>query len=380
MKILNINPYPPNHLGGSEIFCKNLSYKLNEKNIQSDILTSDYFKVGKKSEVLDSKINVYYKKHYYNLWGKNPIVNIYSYLKKVIPKYDIIHAHSYIFFTTLQCALLHRFKKFPFVLHIHGGVSTPPSQSSSIAEMIQVNFKNLIFDNVIGRYTIKSADAIISVSNKDLKLVKDKYKLKNKKTYYIPNGIDIKRFKRKESLERKYVTFIGRLSYIKGIDVFIDFIKKLYEKDNNLEFQIIGSGPLLNLVKEAQRTLPIKHYSYYPYKRIEDIYNMSKLLILSSRFEGLPTSLLESLACETPVIANNVGGISEVLKSNVNGLLYSNILKNRAIEDTLALLNSSNKLQELGKKGKDLIQKEYSWEIITDKIVKVYEDLLKNTD
>jgi len=376
MKVLQINPYPPNHLGGSEIFCKNLAINLLSKNVDSTILTSDIFKAKKKTDTLESSIKVIYKYHLYNLWGKNPIVNIYSYLKKNYHKYDIIHAHSYIFFSSLQAAFLKRSRKFPLVLHIHGGISTPPSNSSSISEMIQLQFKNLIFDKVIGKYTIKASDAIISVSNKDLKLITAKYKLQDTKTYYIPNGIDINRFKVDNSSEKKYITFIGRLSYIKGIDIFINFIKKLYAKNDKLEFLIIGSGPLLNLVKDAQKNLPIKHYSYYPYDKIENIYNMSKLVILSSRFEGLPTSLLESLACETPVIANDVGGISEVLKNNENGLLYKNILNPEAINKTISLIADNKKLTNLGKNGKDLIHKDFSWDRITDKIVNVYKDVM----
>ena len=73
LKILQINPYPPEHLGGSELFSKNLAINLKiKKNINSDILTSDIFRRNIKTDFLNDSINIIYKKNLYNIWGKNP--------------------------------------------------------------------------------------------------------------------------------------------------------------------------------------------------------------------------------------------------------------------------------------------------------------------
>ncbi len=55
------------------------------------------------------------------------------------------------------------------------------------------------------------------------------------------------------------------------------------------------------------------YFSYFPYNKIEEIYKRSKIILVSSRFEDLPTCILENLACQTPVISTNIGGISEVI-------------------------------------------------------------------
>ena len=63
LKVLQINPYPPEHLGGSEVFCKNLAINLNrKKNIDSEILTSDVLKRNVKRDFLDGSIKIIYKK------------------------------------------------------------------------------------------------------------------------------------------------------------------------------------------------------------------------------------------------------------------------------------------------------------------------------
>jgi glycosyltransferase involved in cell wall biosynthesis len=381
MKVLHINPYPPEHLGGSELFARNLAINLAQKDdINCDILTSDIFHKGINSEILKNSVNVFYKSCYFNLWGKNPVVNIIDFLLKYQKKYDIIHAHSYIFFTSHQCALIKKFKNFRFILNIHGGVDTPHFKNMSLLEKTQLFFKNHFFDNILGKFTIKQANALISVSNKDLKLIRSRFKLSHsKKTYFVPNGIDINKYQREKAKQRKFITFIGRLSYIKGIDIFIEIIKDLYKKDKNLNFLIVGDGPLRNLVENAKKKLPIKHYESYPYTKISDIYNISKILLLTSRFEGLPTTILESLSCETPVIASDVGGVSEVISNGINGYLFDLSAKEKIYKVILDLVHNETYLKKLGENGRKIIEKSYSWNIISNKIERIYRDLMKNS-
>ena len=377
MKVLQVNPYPPDHLGGSEIFSKNLSINLKKKrNIDSEILTSDIFKRKIKNDLIEESVKVHYKRCYHNLWGKNPIVNMYSFMKKNYQKYDLIHAHSYIFFTSAQCALLRKIRKFPFVLHVHGGVQTPLFLSSNLIEYFQLLFKRSIFDKIIGKLVIKNSDSIISVSKNDLDFIRQNYDLSNKVYYHIPNAVDIEKFKRIDTINRKFITFIGRLSYIKGIDIFLKVIKELYKEDNTLKFLIIGNGPLKNLVEKAKKELPITYKEYFPYEKIEKVYNMSKLIMLTSRFEGVPTTILESLACETPVITSNVGGVSEIIKPKENGFLFKIDKIFQETDNMLKLISNEKTLNNFGKNGRNLIKKKFSWEKVTEDIEKVYRNML----
>lgn len=379
LKILQINPYPPEHLGGSEVFCKNLAINLKrKKNIDSEILTSDILKRNVKIDFLDGSIKVIYKKNYYRLWGMNPLVNIYSFLKKNFQNYDVIHVHSYLFLTSFQSALFRKIRKFPFILHIHGGIRTPQNLSSCLIEKLQLGFKNMFFDKSIGSFTIKTADALISVSKKDLDIIKKRYNIRHNNNYYIPNGVDTEIFQKKKENGKIYVTFIGRLSYIKGFDIYMNVIKELYKYDKDLNFLIIGKGPLKRLIKPAQKTLPILHSDFYPYEKMVDIYNHSKVVLITSRFEGVPTILLESLACETPVIASNVGGITEVLRNDENGLLIKDFNAKSAISQIIDVLHDQDKLSTFGRNGRNLVLKNFSWDVITDKIEMVYKNFIKS--
>lgn len=378
MKVLQINPYPPEHLGGSEIFCKNLSIHLKKfRNITSEILTSDIFNEGFNTRLLEGKIKVYYKKFFFNLWGKNPVVNIYPFLRKSYQNYDIIHVHSYIFFTSIQAAFLRKFRKFPLVLHIHGGIQTPPNVSSSKIEYLQLIGKSHFFDKLFGKYVIENSDTIISVSKKDLEILALKYDVSNIDKYHIPNAVDTNKFMKDDSCSREYITFIGRLSYIKGFDIFIKLIEELYIRDKDLKFLVVGEGPLYPLIEKIKKTIPITYYASVPYENIQEIYNISKLIMLTSRFEGVPTSILESLACETPVIASDVGGVSEILESNVNGILYDLTQCSEIVDNILNLTHDDDKLKKYGRQGRESIKLNHSWQKITQDIEKVYLKLIE---
>lgn len=374
MKVLHLHPYPPENLGGSEIFCKNLALNLSKfKNIQSDILTSDYFRNNIKKKKINKNLNVFYEKYYYNIWSKNPLVNIYSFLKNHYQRYDIIHAHSYIFFTSFQCALLRKFRKFPFLLHIHGGIQTNPYLSANFNEYFQLLMKKTLFDTFIGKFTIEKADSVISVSQKDLTFLEEKYKISKNKTNYVSNGVDINTFKFNPEIEKKYITFIGRLTHIKGFDIFIEIIKKIHKKNKNLKFLIVGDGPLRKLVELIKEEIPITFYPYYPYNLMSNIYNQTKLLILTSRFEGVPTTILESLSCETSVVSTNVGGISEIIQDGVNGILLNNQKNDENISRIMELIEDEEKLRIFGVKGRELIEKKFSWEYVTNQILNIYK-------
>jgi glycosyltransferase involved in cell wall biosynthesis len=380
MKILRVTPLPPEYIAGLSLYCKNLSINLAiRKNVKSDIITPDLLNRNKKIDYIHPLVKIIYKKKIFFI-EKNllyPVVNIANYINKHYRDYDIIHVHGYHFFTTTQCALLKKIHDFPFLLHIHGGIQTPYNPVSNTSENIQLIIKTKIFDNIVGKFHIKSADKLISVADKDLAIIRKKYNINNNKSCHIPDGVDIEKFKRNKKIERKYITLMAtRLTYIKGVDIFINIVKELYRKNKNLKFLIIGDGPLKNLVLNAQKHLPIKFYTSFPYEKIEDIYNMTKLLMITSRTEGVPTPIYEGFACETPIISSDVGGISSVISPNVNGHLFDVTKYKSVISVILDLIKNDELLETYGKNGRKLIEENYSWKVITDKIYEIYKGML----
>ena len=92
--------------------------------------------------------------------------------------------------------------------------------------------------------------------------------------------------------------------------------------------------------------------------------------------EGLPTGILESLACGTPVISSFVGGIPEIIIDGKTGYKFPVGHVDRAVEICERLIKNEEKLEEMRKKGIDYVRKNHSWENVTKKIMEVYKSLL----
>jgi len=388
MKVLLISPSPPEYLGGLAHYTKFLALYLSDNNVQVDLLCSTLTKEGTKYEKLAKNFRVIKKKCYYfadndNVFRmKNPVFNILTYLLKYGKNYDIIHVHSYIYFSTIQTVFYKIFfgKKIPLVLHLHGILEDHVAQTTNKIEKLLFLFKKYFYDLTIGKIMFKKADAVFSVSREDLLISHDVFKvnLKNKhKAFYIPNAIDPNKFKRLNNRKRRFIGYINRLSSYSGIDLFLELIEKYNKSDKNQEFLIIGKGPYLPEVKKAMKNYPIVFYEKVPHDEMINFYNMCSIIIVISRSEGLSTVLLEALSCEVPGIASNVGGNPELIKDGITGYLFEKANVDQAI-NKLLYVKKNNEYDKLGKNGRKLVEDYYSWKKIVKQTIFVYKKLKKS--
>ena len=385
MKILIITPSPPEYLGGLALFSKDLSLNLEKLNIEVDMLTSTLSKKGPFIEKIGKNINVLKLKTYAFsdnnnfLRVKNPLFFIFKQLKKYANNYDLIHVHSYIYFSTIQTFVYKLIfnRKIPLILHLHGGVQTEEYKTSTTMEKVLLLLKKYVFDFLTGKFILKKANALISVSKEDILATNRVFKItRSKNNFYIPNVIDSNKFKKLDSIEKKYIGFVGRLTKIKGIDLFLKIVELINNKDKSQKFLIIGEGPYIYEVKKAVKKYPIKFIEKIPHDEIVKLYNECSIFMQTSRAEGLPTCVLEALSCEVPVVASNVGGTNEIVHNGKTGYLFENGNVNEAIE-AINNIKKNNLFYELGKKGRELIKKEFSWEVITGKIELIYKKVLR---
>lgn len=375
MKILHVSAFPPDHPYGLGIFLKTLTDNLKVHNIESEVLSTNLYKHKSTIEYING-IKVYKQKSIKTLWGINPITNVLKFLIKNYKRYDIIHAHSYIFFSSLQAAFFRRFCNLPLIIHLHGGVQTQNTKPENIDMRMKLLFKHTFFDNILGNICLNLADAIISVSKQDLELISKIFHVKrNNNTYYIPNAVDINHFIPKNT-NYNYISFIGRLTKIKGLDIFLKICSKLHEKNKELKFLIIGNGELRNEVFKYKKKLPIKFLSAVSHSDIPKYLNQTSILVNSSRFEGSSTTLLEAASVGIPIVASNVGGNSEIVNHDKNGYLFDNEDIETAVSSILKIYEN-NSFKKFGTTSRKIITKNYSWELITNQIIKVYNSLIE---
>jgi glycosyltransferase involved in cell wall biosynthesis len=116
----------------------------------------------------------------------------------------------------------------------------------------------------------------------------------------------------------------GTLEHRKGFDLLINAMSKIVKKINKIHLTILGDGPEKENLRKQIKSLNLSdHVTLEGYQKDPYLYlSKADLYVLSSRYEGLPNAMLESLACGTPVVAFNCpGGIDEIIINESQGVL-----------------------------------------------------------
>jgi glycosyltransferase involved in cell wall biosynthesis len=216
------------------------------------------------------------------------------------------------------------------------------------------------------------ADAVTAGS----KEAYDHYSKLGAKVSLIPNAIDINSLPSgSDARYEKQIIFAGRLSKEKGILTILDMAKNL-PKDVHLI--IIGSGPEESVVTESAKNTENVHFlGYQPKEKTIPLIRGSTLLIQPSIAEGISATLLEAMACKTPIIATSVGGNKELLIHNKTGILIEPGNSNELLKEIMNMLNDKDKREGISKSAYDEVQK-YDWSNVGQLYLNLYEKLLKS--
>ena len=370
------------HIGGIERVVNEQSKRLLQRNFEPMVVTNridtpkNYVVDGVNVECYESLNTGFRLGIPYSI----PTVTSFETFLKAVKSSEIVHAHGHPYLTSLIAAKLAKRYNKPFVL----------TQHNTFIEY------DSIFDNVerlndlaVGKETLKEADKIITVSNatKDYVL---SLGAKPEKIKVLHNGVDLVRFRpltgKREEMRRKLgipqnsivVLTVRRLVYKNGIDTLIEGANIAVRKNPKITFLVVGKGPDLNSVQMRIRQLGIENnFRLTGFVRDEDLpfyYNAADFFVLPSKSgEGLPLVALEAMACGLPVIATNVGGISEILMEDYGKLVPSNQpeLLAKAILEFSNIDFSSRKLEL-----RAIMEEKFSWDKNVETLIGIYEELI----
>lgn len=284
-----------------------------------------------RKDVVDN-ISIYYKRHlvlpgrmFFPFEGLFIYLAVKSLVKKLIKSNErmtIMHTHA-VLPSGLAGVLLAKKFKIPHICTIHGSDVN-----------IYPYFSKLSF--LLTKYALKRCAHIVAVSNKlKGKTLCIEEGLNN--ISVIHNGADSGQFfpipkeTAKERLgineNRKIILFIGNLNPVKGVNYLIEAFNLFLRdtRENNVVLFLIGDGEEREKLTFLARSLRIEEKVFIlgrkPHGEIPLWLNIADIFVLPSVSEGFPTIIPEALMCGVPVIASDVGGISEIIINGETGLL-----------------------------------------------------------
>ena len=275
-------------------------------------------------------------------------------IKEVKP--DIIHAHDMAasFFAALACG------KIPLVSHIH----------NNAYDSRGVSLKSILY-----RFAAKKAKHIIWVSQSSL----DGYafhKAFEAKSSVLYNIIDVGALKDKIALDPNTydydVVYLGRLTYPKNPQRLIEVIGKVVEKRPETKVAIIGTGDMeeevrqLALDKDLLNNVTFLGFQSNPAKILND----SKVMVMTSRWEGTPMCALESLAMGVPIVSTPTDGLKDLIQDGVNGFLSDD--DEQLAKKIVFLLNETEKQKEISRNAAEMSIRYNDMDIYRDKIFQAY--------
>ncbi len=222
-------------------------------------------------------------------------------------QFDVIHAHDWL--TYFAGIAAKRVSGKPLVVHMH---ATSFDRSSSD------NIDTRVYE--IERAGMAAADRVIAVSNLTRNIVIEKYNIPAERVVTVHNAV---RFVNSEmeaperGVEDKIVTFLGRITFQKGPDYFVEAAAKVLKRVPNVRFVMAGSGDMMNhVIRRVARLGIADRFHFTGFLKGDDVHKMfqlSDVYIMPSVSEPFGISPLEAMRANVPVIISKQSGVAEVL-------------------------------------------------------------------
>ncbi|MEM3342591.1 MAG: glycosyltransferase family 4 protein [Thermoplasmata archaeon] len=419
--------YPPKW-GGIGVHAFNLSAALARRGHEVHVIT----RLEKKRPPAQEGVHL----HFVN-WLKAPLHFILSYGRNAVKKmedimkssgkFDIIHAHSPLI--ALEKEDFNRIRKSctPLIATMHG---TWMMERLSVASE---DIRHLGINDLAIRYFsdyyeeyekafLKESHQIITISNHCLKEL-ETYGADFSKVNLIPNGINTKEFYPEDTRHviLKYLgldpekekntvllLYVGRYAARKGLAYLVkamDIISKWKEgrwstslgqdgthphgercdKIPDIRLIMIGKPgryltTLKSMISRMKDKSNIHLLTEVGFNTLRDMYRGCDIFVLPSTYEGQGIVIMEAMACKKPVIASDCGGIPDMVKHGENGLLVPVGDSKKLAASIVALARKPEARTRMGENNLKLCHEVYDWDIIAEKVEKVYYKAIENAN
>ena len=406
LKILMLGwEFPPYSWGGLGTACNGLVRGLTKNDIKVDlVLPYNHTTDIKKCNIICAQTDLvkyntykksYLKKKIYNNLYTNLPKKISHYTKScsIIAKlnnFDLIHAHDWL---TFKAAIkLKKISRKPLIVHIH---------STEFDRNGKKNIKKNIFN--IEKKGMQFADKIITVSDFEKKRIIKYYGIDSKKIEVVHNAIitqketiipnkvnidnypSLKKIQKISTKKTKIILFLGRLTFQKGPEYFIQAAQFYLNNHKNIDgesvhFVVAGDGDMKYKLKKLSTKLGLgKNITFTGFLKKDEvnwILNIADIYIMPSVYEPFGIAPLEAMLNKTSVIISKNAGVGEIIKNCIK-VDYNDPQK---IAYEIANLLENNNLQQKLITNGLAEAKQINWSTSATKCINIYKKTLINSD
>ncbi len=200
------------------------------------------------------------------------------------------------------------------------------------------------------------------------------------KTAVLPNGVFLPQGlkERKAWSDNPRLTFLGLIGERKGVFLLLKVFKKLLEEFPKAVLNIGGNGDVERLYKVVEQTNlsdNVKYLGWIGPEARDALLKESDIFILPSYGEGMPMSVLEAMSYALPVVSTTVGGIPELVRNEVTGILTSPGDEEGLYQALRLLCNDPGLSRKMGQSGFETIAAEYEVSGLVKRLQVMYENL-----
>ena len=245
---------------------------------------------------------------------------------------------------------------------------------------------------LIERYIALISNQIVVISEMVRKDICSVYKIvSEKKVSVIPLGFELNKmeplnkyrgfFRKQFSIpeDAPVIGIVGRLTGIKNHDLFVEIANLLLQQNNQIHFLIVGDGELRAELETKVATLGIVknvHFTGWVTETAK-MYADIDIMMLTSKNEGTPVTVIEAMYYTIPVVSSNVGGLSDLIIDGKTGFLINFLIADDYIPVILNLLGSEQERKSIGKAGHIFISDHFNIDRLITDMDNLYIKLLK---
>lgn len=206
---------------------------------------------------------------------------------------------------------------------------------------------------------------------------------------YVPNGVALgppaspaarRALRARLALpaDAPVIASIGRLAKEKRLDLFLAAGEQLIRRHPSVHLLVVGDGPLRSWLEKSAQSRQLRHRVRFTglIQDVPEICAGLTVMLHCSDTEGTPRAVLHAMAAGVPVVATEVGGLPQMIRSSHDGLLVPPGRADQVAEAAATLLGNQRLRQQIGERARARARAEFSLELMRQRVEQVYDGVL----